>query len=66
MVWYFFVETRGYNLEEISTIFEAEDITWKQRRNMKPPKIELPNEEEKWDGSDSKVPVKTNEQEVKV
>jgi len=36
-VWYFFVETRGYTLEEISTIFETEGLTWKQRRNLKPP-----------------------------
>ncbi|CAI4214878.1 unnamed protein product [Parascedosporium putredinis] len=36
-VWYFFVETRGFTLEEISTIFETEGITWKQRRNLKPP-----------------------------
>ncbi|KAL4783839.1 general substrate transporter [Aspergillus varians] len=36
-VWFFFVETRGFTLEEIWTIFETPDLTWKQRRNMKAP-----------------------------
>jgi hypothetical protein len=66
VVWYFFVETRGYNLEEISTIFEAENITWKQRRNMKPPKIEVPDETKEWDSGDSKVAVEADEREIKV
>ncbi|OCK79551.1 general substrate transporter [Lepidopterella palustris CBS 459.81] len=35
VVWYFFVETRGYTLEQISTIFETPGLTWKQRRNMR-------------------------------
>lgn len=35
-VWYFFVETRGYTLEQITTIFDTEGISWKQRRNLKP------------------------------
>ncbi|CEL04986.1 Putative Lactose permease [Aspergillus calidoustus] len=36
-VWYFFVETRGYTLEEIWTIFDTPGLTWKQRRNLKAP-----------------------------
>jgi hypothetical protein len=36
-VWFFFVETRGYTLEEIWTIFDTPGLTWKQRRNMKAP-----------------------------
>ncbi|OCK97385.1 general substrate transporter [Cenococcum geophilum 1.58] len=35
VVWYFFVETRGYTLEQISIIFETPGLTWKQRRNMR-------------------------------
>jgi sugar porter (SP) family MFS transporter len=66
VVWYFFVETRSYNLEEISTIFEAENITWKQRRNMKPPRIDIPDSDEKWDRNESKVAVKADEKEIKV
>lgn len=34
-VWYFFVETRGYTLEEIDIIFETPGLSWKQRRNMR-------------------------------
>lgn len=34
-MWYFFVETRGYTLEQISIIFETPGLTWKQRRNMR-------------------------------
>ncbi|CAM1500635.1 Fc.00g097970.m01.CDS01 [Cosmosporella sp. VM-42] len=37
VVWYFFVETKGFTLEEIATIFDTEGLSWKQRRNMKPP-----------------------------
>jgi hypothetical protein len=37
VVWYFFVETRGFTLEQISQIFDTEDISWKQRRNFKAP-----------------------------
>jgi hypothetical protein len=36
-VWYFFVETRGYTLEQVSTIFETPGLSWKQRRNMQAP-----------------------------
>ncbi|KAL1837584.1 hypothetical protein VTJ49DRAFT_3625 [Mycothermus thermophilus] len=36
-VWYFFVETKGYTLEEIASIFETPGLTWKQRRNLKGP-----------------------------
>ncbi|KAH6695623.1 hypothetical protein F5X68DRAFT_272897 [Plectosphaerella plurivora] len=36
-VWYFFVETKGYNLEEIASIFEAPGLSWKQRRNLRAP-----------------------------
>lgn len=35
MVWYFFVETKGYTLEEIKIVLETPGLTWKQRRNMK-------------------------------
>ncbi|KAH8688809.1 general substrate transporter [Talaromyces proteolyticus] len=35
VVWYFFVETRGYTLEEVTVIFDKPDLTWKQRRNMR-------------------------------
>ncbi|EXK25943.1 hypothetical protein FOMG_17466 [Fusarium oxysporum f. sp. melonis 26406] len=38
-VWYFFVETKGYTLEEIDTIFETPGLTWKQRRNLKAPSL---------------------------
>ncbi|RMJ19257.1 hypothetical protein CDV36_001104 [Fusarium kuroshium] len=36
VVWYFFVETKGFTLEEIAVIFDTEGLSWKQRRNMKP------------------------------
>jgi hypothetical protein len=36
-VWYFFVETKGYTLEEIASIFETPGLNWKQRRNYKGP-----------------------------
>ncbi|KAJ4260973.1 hypothetical protein NW757_001362 [Fusarium falciforme] len=36
VVWYFFVETKGFALEEIAVIFDTEGLSWKQRRNMKP------------------------------
>lgn len=36
VVWYFFVETKGFTLEEIAVIFDTEGLTWKERRNMKP------------------------------
>ncbi|KAJ6441376.1 hexose transporter protein [Purpureocillium lavendulum] len=38
-VWYFFVETRGYTLEEIGSIFETPGLSWKQRRNLKAPSL---------------------------
>ncbi|KAM5380970.1 hypothetical protein ACJZ2D_003279 [Fusarium nematophilum] len=36
VVWYFFVETKGFTLEEIAVIFDTDGLSWKQRRNMKP------------------------------
>lgn len=35
-MYYFFVETRGYTLEQITTIFDAKGLSWKQRRNLRP------------------------------
>jgi hypothetical protein len=35
----FFVETKGYTLEEIDAIFETPGLTWKQRRNLKAPRL---------------------------
>jgi hypothetical protein len=35
-VYFFFVETRGYTLEQISSIFDTKGLTWKQRRNLAP------------------------------
>lgn len=35
MVWYFFVETRGYTLEQITVIFDTPGLSWKKRRNMR-------------------------------
>jgi hypothetical protein len=40
-VYYFIVETRGFTLEEIAVIFDTPDLTWKQRRNMKPPSRDI-------------------------
>lgn len=37
-MWYSFVETKGYTLEEIARIFETPGLTWKQRRNLKAPR----------------------------
>ncbi|KAF4333978.1 general substrate transporter [Fusarium beomiforme] len=34
-VWFFFVETMGYTLEDINSIFETPGLSWKQRRNFK-------------------------------
>jgi hypothetical protein len=38
-VWYFIVETRGYTLEEIALIFDTPGLSWKQRRNMRAPRL---------------------------
>jgi hypothetical protein len=37
VVYFFFVETRGYTLEQVKTIFETPGLSWKQRRNMRAP-----------------------------